>query len=178
MTISKAQPGDEYEIFSLAKDYVFALNREDQDKTGFIIYPKSPEKFLERINLCQHFYVAKNGGKILGYILLNNLDELFSLQEEIPYLDKLKEASNHEKLIYLDHLVVSKKDSGKGIGQKLYEYALEHLEDSYLTGFIVHLPIKNQRSFDFFVEKNHWQLIEEVSIDDFLCGLYGYQLLK
>lgn len=176
ITVRKAKRGDESAIFTLADKSTLKKLKQKKSKSGFIIYSKSPEQFFERIRVCKYFFVAMESSKIIGYLLANSLDELKKLKEDISYLEILGKFSRGKDVVYLDQLVVEVKHAGKGIGQRLLNHLYSQLNSKYVVGFIVHSPVRNQRSIDFFVKKNRWSLIREVQIENMKCGLYGYQV--
>ncbi|KKR08272.1 MAG: hypothetical protein UT32_C0002G0035 [Parcubacteria group bacterium GW2011_GWC2_39_14] len=175
VTITKAHPGAEKQISALADDYCLKDKTEKISNSGFIVFPKPPAKFLKRINHCQYFYVAKEGHKLVGYLLAYTLKEMEDLNENFSYFDDLKNASEGKDIVFLDQIVVSREYTGRGLGQNLLDHLLSNLKDKHVFGFILHAPTRNQRSINFFQSKNNWQLIKEVSIEGMLCGLYGFK---
>ena len=171
--IEPALPGDENAIFTLVKKVHLKNVSPKAGKSGFIMYPKSPEKFLSRINLCKYFFVAKKDKNLLGYLLANTLQELKLLGEDISNLENLEDFVVNEEFIYLDHLVVDPKFTSKGIGQKLLDHLMSQIKGVRAVGYIVYQPVLNERSINFFVHKNNWRLIKKVQFDASLCGLYG-----
>ena len=120
---------------------------------GFLMYKTSVEELEKVINspLDHIFLVAKDGDKIIGYILCYSLDKW---KEEKPYwegsvvLDKdVPNQILEKKTLYLRQVAVLK--GNPGLGADLEKTMLECAKDDgyeVAIGDILHSPVENTKS--------------------------------
>lgn len=138
---------------------------------GFLVYPKSPEEYGERMKISKRFLVAKQENGVLGFILAHDEKELDALPEGKPrYLKDVKFGEND---IYVDQIVVHPKYQGNGVGRQLLETLVEMEPEGHFFTFVTHKPVENTKSINFF-KRNGWELEQEVQIEDMICGLYTF----
>jgi len=173
MIIRTATVGDENGIYQIAKELELQNFSHKKSSVGFIVYKKTPRVFLKRILLCRNFFVLQAGKQIIGYILAYTRDEMKKLEKDIPYLDSLLQLARGQDFLLIDHVAVTKKCAGQGLGSKLLRFCLRQNKGKTFLGLILHSPTRNQRSIKFFKHRHGWYLLKRINLDNMLCGVYA-----
>lgn len=172
ITIEKAKVEDVGAIWKVAKSVEYDKNTNNK---GFLLVVLSKDKYKQRIKKSHHFFVAKEGNKIVGFVMAYTKGVLESLKREMPYeMDAVLAALKQKgKQLYLEQLGVLPKFQRKGVAQKLYNHLVKTEPSSQIVAEISLKP-KNEASINFFVDKNRWTLISKGKIDDHTeIGVYG-----
>jgi ribosomal protein S18 acetylase RimI-like enzyme len=139
---------------------------------GFLIHVKSEEEYGERIRLSKHFFVAREGGKAIGFLMAYDKNELVLLKEKLSHEDSVAGellCQECADFIFIDQVAVLPEYHDRGVGQLL----LDKVSDKpALFACILHKPTLNTRSRAFFVEKNNWRLVKEIRQGGLIWGLY------
>ena len=147
------------------------VSKED----GFLLGELTVEKIKTMIHsetmVC---YVAlSKSGKMLGYIYLTNQidDEVIKAVAFIEdgYALDIKNMSYD----YIEQIAVDQAYQGRGIGNDLMRYAIEHHPHEQLYSFISQSPYHNQKSYQFHMN-HHFTPIGVFKAKQFM-GIKDYQ---
>lgn len=85
--IRKATPADAEGVAIVANNRAREAMRQrgasdnDLKRLGFVLFPKSVEKYKNRILVSDHFWVAARGKQIVGYRMAYSLDQMRSIPD-------------------------------------------------------------------------------------------------
>lgn len=150
--IRPATPDDAAGIARVAEALRYRPDTAD-GSLGYLVNVHSAEEYRRRIEQAECALVACSPEGIAGFLLMTRWH------------------SHH----LLDQMAVLPAMTGQGIGQRLYEALLEALKPQHMIAEVMHHPVLNQRSRDFFAKRNGWALVREVPEREFLWGLYEWR---
>jgi GNAT superfamily N-acetyltransferase len=128
--------------------------RDTADSTrGYLVNVHTAEEYRRRIEQSDCALVASGPEGIAGFLIMTRWH------------------SHH----LLDQMAVLPSLAGQGIGQRLYEALCDILKPQHMIAEVMHHPVLNQRSRDFFAKRNGWVLVREVPEGEFLWGLYEWR---
>ena len=149
---------------------------EGMKEKGFFLIPKSEKMIRTTINLSKHFFVAREKQRVVGFLMAYSCDVFAQLaqgEEDLPINEYvLKHPAR--PLIYISHIGIDPAKHGSGTAQKLLDALFLQEPQGYFIAYILHEPIRNERSIRLLSERNHFLLTNELTFDDKLCGAYEY----
>jgi L-amino acid N-acyltransferase YncA len=147
MEIRKANTKDVKSIQKIAES--LSLNPKQPQKKGFLVYVLDNNEYSARIN-SSYFYVAEENGKILGFLMCYDKENLIKLIKEgeikheegiIKYLNK-KEGS----FIFGDQIGILSEHTLKGIGKAMTQRLFQDMTKNGVEELIVcvsHFPLNS-----------------------------------
>lgn len=134
----------ELQKINLAKN----LREEDRLKEGFVTLQHSFDILQKMNNACEHC-VAKNEGKVIGFVL----SMLQSFRDSVPLLvpmfkeidTAVEEKCLSSNYIVMGQVCVDKSVRGKGVFRGLYNYMTAEMKNQFDT-ILTEVDTKNLRS--------------------------------
>ena len=171
MNLKIAQIEDIEKILELHFKYqIDSINEEDK-KDGFITTAFTKQQIEDLITLEQGIFVAIENEKVIAYVMSASWNfwsrwPMFSFMikdlENIEYLGK---KLNVENSYQYGPVCVDKNYRGKGILEKLFDFARDNMSKKYpiLVTFINKI---NQRSYEVHTRKIGLEVIKEFSYNN------------
>jgi len=176
--VRKAKPEDAKAISELAKAVKLNLGNPRKDR-GFLVYILDEEEYRERILGAKYFYVAEREGKILGFLVCYDDVSLKKLIDEGEFADEKKfmKFLSKQKIPFIlgDQIAVDPDNTSKGVGKSLVDKLFEEMLEESITDFygaILHKPIKNTASINFWEMLGCKLLLEVTNVDGLTWGIY------
>lgn len=141
---------------------------------GFILYPKTPEWLLECIEHGACFVVAKDEGRIFGYLLGYThalLEHACNAVPEVADVWQWYLQKGDRNIICIDHLVVSPDYANQGHGKAILEFVYQEFPSATVWTEICLGPVRNERSIRFF-ESNGFTKRQEMQTEKQRVGMY------
>lgn len=152
ITIRRAAPDDAPGLVRVAESVRYRSGTAD-GSLGYLVNIYTAEEYQRHIGQAECALVACHEGEVVGFLLMTRWH------------------SHH----LLDQMAVLPAFGGQGIGQRLYDALLDELHPEHMIAEIMHHPVLNLRSRDFFARRNGWNLVREVPEGEFLWGLYEWR---
>lgn len=179
LTIRKAEIADAQGIAEVAASLQIGDERPPlAGQVGFLLWAQSPDTYRKRLSCTQHFVVAEEGSRIVGFLMAYSLSELEELSGEMSYEDMVLNLFRErypKSTIYPDQIGVFPSHKRRGIA-RLMDDALQTIagDVGYAT-VIGHAPIRNEASIGYFTSRGY-QFKEELQQGDWTLGIYERNL--
>ncbi len=171
MLIRLATPADAPAIASIAESVRFNAATADPSR-GFLVFVGTPAEYAARLTGNTTSYVAEHDGQIIAFLLTS-----FSAADTATHLvpGDVMDRLMGDNALLIDQIGVSPAARGLGAAPALLERALTDIKPSRATAAIMHWPLFNHRSIDFFSRRNNFNCIGEYHEGTgFLWGIYEY----
>lgn len=180
--IRQASSGDYNSIVNIKETFALNINklknddyREEIEKKGFLIPSEYTLQDFEN-DLKKIFFVDENGGKVQGFL---RIDEEHELRQEtkVEWLKpEMKEVYFSSPHACIGGVAVLGEFSGKGISSEMLKEAVDKIKEkriNYLFSLVTCAPVKNQPSFKFH-ERNGFEQIA-ITKPHLIFGIEDYQ---
>jgi ribosomal protein S18 acetylase RimI-like enzyme len=167
------RPLADKDIPSMIKINQGLLNQSRKD--GFLLGELTVEKlkFIIESKDKQCFVATNKKDCVLGYIYLNDIIDDDVIQA-VTFVDKqYQNQMKHRSYDYIEQIAVDKQYQGRGIGNDLMRYVIEHHPHDKLYSFISQSPYNNQISYQFH-QKHGFIDMGYFKADQFM-GIPNYQ---
>jgi hypothetical protein len=157
-------------IFALHSKYQIDTILEEDKKDGFVTTAFSKEQLSDIIEKEQGIFVAVEEGEIVAYVMSASWQywspwPIFAvMMEDLPHLSfQAQTLSVHNSYQY-GPVCVDKRVRGSGVLEKLFDFALEHMQQKYpiLVTFINKI---NHRSYSAHTRKIGLKVIAEFAFN-------------
>jgi predicted GNAT superfamily acetyltransferase len=155
------------------------LNYDMPQKSGFLVYGLSEEKYAHRIDKSRYFYVAEKEGIVEAFFMCYDKKTLMMLASEkcldhengiVKFLFAQK-----EDFIFGDQIAVSNECKRGGAGRELMYMLFSDMKQNKIQmmyAAILHRPVKNKASIEFCSALGFEALAEVNNKDDYIWGMY------
>lgn len=146
ITFRRVRQTDLEAVFLLGQSVKYSPNNNSD---GFLLLPPSRKELETWLTELKHFYVADKGQKVIGYLTCFDLPQITQYKHLVTLL---KNFCKDGPLLYIDNIVISENERGKGLGTKFFTFLIKTAKDegySYLVTTIALLPKRNNRSIAF-----------------------------
>ncbi len=142
---------------------------------GFTIWPRDEAAYRMAIEHSDNVLIAEEDGAVVGHFLAYSLPVFRLLDEFMACEDKINrylQEHYSDDVIFMDQVTILRSHHRKGIGRKFDEFMVKNSPHNNLwVTDIVHEPVRNQASIDFFVSRGFYQVCEKKQ-DDWVLGIY------
>ena len=134
--IELARHKDVVAIHSLAQQRSLSNRSTTEDhQGGFLVSNFTPDDYHRYVDLAEHFFVARDAEKIIGFVLSFLCDQNSSLEWlESSSADVLGD------MALIKQICVSKDHAGSGIGTDLYSYLFQQMPHKTIVASVVDEP--------------------------------------
>jgi len=161
MEIKLAKKNDIEELNVLFKDVIKDLKEVKKiDMLWGDVYPFCE---FETDIANNEMYIIKKDNKLIGSFVLSNFDD--------PDYKEIDWDTNLKKFIYLNRLVISPKEQGKGYAKKVMTYIDEYAQNNNLDSIRLTVYEKNINAIRLYekngfkrIQKGNWQLEDRIFI--------------
>lgn len=161
MEIKLAKKNDIEELNVLFKDVIKDLKEVKKiDMLWGDVYPFCE---FETDITNNEMYIIKKDNKLIGSFVLSNFDD--------PDYKEIDWDKNLKKFIYLNRLVISPKEQGKGYAKKVMTYIDEYAQNNNLDSIRLTVYEKNINAIRLYekngfkrIQKGNWQLEDRIFI--------------
>lgn len=161
MEIKLAKKNDIEELNVLFKDVIKDLKEVKKiDMLWGDVYPFCE---FETDITNNEMYIIKKDNKLIGSFVLSNFDD--------PDYKEIDWDKNLKKFIYLNRLVISPKEQGKGYAKKVMTYIDEYAQNNKLDSIRLTVYEKNINAIRLYekngfkrIQKGNWQLEDRIFI--------------
>lgn len=161
MEIKLAKKNDIEELNVLFKDVIKDLKEVKKiDMLWGDVYPFCE---FETDIANNEMYIIKKDNKLIGSFVLSNFDD--------PDYKEIDWDKNLKKFIYLNRLVISPKEQGKGYAKKVMTYIDEYAQNNNLDSIRLTVYEENINAIRLYekngfkrIQKGNWQLEDRIFI--------------
>lgn len=173
--VSAARPGDESQIAEVACAVKISLaeGTEESDR-GFLVWPQSPETYRERLDLSEHFLVARAEDKVVGFLMAYSRPVLQELQRGMTYEDNILSfalSRGGQDIIFIDQIAVVPTAARRGVASRMLDHLGRGAPNAHLIAGIIHKPVRNTASIRFF-QTHGSGFVCEVEQGEWTLGMY------
>lgn len=162
--VRKASPKDLHSIYSIACS---VGNNKKEATQGFLIddYSSNPKHYqaqlLEKIFELDHFYVAENYNKVVGFLIAYTKEQWLKYNEgwtEEVYWKPDFDINKTDDFILVDKTAILSHLTGKGIGSELYKKLIPDIKAKGIHDIFAETiisPTPNFASLSFRIKQNY-----------------------
>jgi GNAT superfamily N-acetyltransferase len=142
---------------------------------GFLMYPRTASEYERRLELPGPSMIATWSDQPVGFLLAS---EVAAMQQAGLHDTALEVALSEDppQPVLVDQIAVLPTYRKHGVGSALYEAMVRAAAGCTLYADIMHAPVRNVRSLNFFHERRGWTLRAEVREGPYLWGVYRHCL--
>jgi ribosomal protein S18 acetylase RimI-like enzyme len=174
LSVRPLLPSDSEAIAFIAESVRKPNNlRSGISSKGFLVYPRTAEEYQTRVALPGPSMLATWRQEPVGFLLAA---EIAALQEAALHDSAVEVALNegHPSPVLVDQIAVLPTHRESGVGSALYRAMIEAARGCTLYADIMHAPVRNARSLNFFHERRGWTLQAEVMEGPYAWGVYRH----
>ncbi|MBT3406934.1 GNAT family N-acetyltransferase [Candidatus Woesearchaeota archaeon] len=155
------------------------LDYDAPQDSGFLVYGLETEEYAHRVEVSNHFYVAVDDSKIVGFLMcydvytLQGLVSSGRLDHEDTLTARVSEIDGEH--VFGDQIAVLPSDVGRGAGNEMMSRLFSDMAENVMYVGVLLEPARNSVSIDF-CERLGFVYRERLrNSDDHLWGLYKWE---